>query len=111
MIGVILSVLAFIWIVIAQSNMKTSWRIGIDNNEKTTLITSGMFRFSRNPVFFGLIISAIGFFLILPNAVTFCIVLLSYYSISVQIRLEEQYLALKHHKEYLCYKQSVRRWI
>jgi len=110
-VGVILSVIAFIWIVIAQSNMKTSWRIGIDNEEKTTLIKTGLFRYSRNPVFFGLVISAVGFFLILPNAVTLCIALLSYYSISVQIRLEEQYLESKHQEEYLNYKQEVRRWI
>lgn len=109
--GAVLSVFAFIWIVIAQSNMKTSWRIGIDNEEKTSLIKSGLFRYSRNPVFFGLIVSAVGFFLILPNAVTLCITLLSYYSISVQIQLEEQYLESKHKEEYLKYKQEVRRWI
>lgn len=109
--GVVLSAFAFIWIVIAQSNMKTSWRIGIDNEEKTALIKTGLFRYSRNPVFFGLVVSAVGFFLILPNAVTLCIILLSYYSISVQIRLEEQYLESKHKEEYLKYKQEVRRWI
>ena len=111
MSGVILSVLAFLWIVVAQSNMKTSWRIGIDKDEKTTLIKTGLFKHSRNPVFFGLVISAVGFFLILPNAITLCIALLSYYSISVQIRLEEQYLESKHQEEYLNYKQKVRRWI
>ena len=111
MAGVILSAIAFIWIVVAQSNMKTSWRIGIDNEEKTTLIKTGLFKHSRNPVFFGLVISAVGFFLILPNAVTLCIALLSYYSISVQIRLEEQYLKSKHQEEYLNYKRDVRRWI
>lgn len=109
--GVILSIIAFVWIVVAQSNMKTSWRIGIDNEEKTALVKTGLFKYSRNPVFFGMVISAIGFFLILPNAVTLCIILLSYYSISVQIRLEEQYLKSKHKEEYSNYKQEVRRWI
>ena len=108
--GVVLSVIAFIWIVIAQSNMKTSWRIGIDNEEKTTLIKNGLFNYSRNPVFFGLVISAVGFFFILPNAITLCIGLLGYYSISIQIRLEEQYLESKHKGEYLDYKRKVRRW-
>ncbi|MGC6438267.1 MAG: methyltransferase family protein [Flavobacteriaceae bacterium] len=109
--GVVLSAIAFIWIVIAQSNMKTSWRIGIDNEEKTALIKTGFFRYSRNPVFFGLVVSAVGFFLILPNAITLCITILCSYSISVQIRLEEQYLESKHKEEYLDYKRAVRRWV
>lgn len=109
--GVVLSVIAFVWITIAQSNMKTSWRIGIDKEEKTKLIKNGLFRYSRNPVFLGLVVSAIGFFFILPNAITFFITMLSYYSISVQIRLEEQFLESKHQEKYLNYKKGVKRWI
>lgn len=110
-VGVVLSVIVFFWITIAQSNMKTSWRIGIDKEEKTELIKTGMFKYSRNPVFLGLVVSAIGFFFILPNAITLLIAILSYYSISVQIRLEEQYLESKHHEKYLSFKKDVRRWI
>jgi len=110
-IGVILSVIAFICITVAQSNMNTSWRIGIDKEEKTELIKNGLFKYSRNPVFLGIVVSSVGFFFILPNAMTFFIIGLSYYSISVQIHLEEQYLENKHQEIYLNYKKNVRRWI
>ena len=50
-IGLALLLFSFIWIVIAQVNMKNSWRIGIDNHTKTELITNGLFSVSRNPVF------------------------------------------------------------
>lgn len=47
----------------------------------------------------------------MPNAVTFGLGLVSYVSISVQIRLEEQYLAQKQGEPYLVYKGVVNRWM
>ncbi|WP_228435869.1 hypothetical protein [Chryseobacterium pennipullorum] len=49
--GAGLMIFAFIWVVIAQLQMKDSWRIGIDEHMKTELVTSGLFQFSRNPIF------------------------------------------------------------
>ena len=52
-VGVTLLVLAFIWVLVAQVHMGNSWRIGIDEENETTLVTGGLFRFSRNPHFPG----------------------------------------------------------
>jgi protein-S-isoprenylcysteine O-methyltransferase Ste14 len=51
---------------IAQYQMSNSWRIGIDEKNKTELVTKGIF-YSRNPIFLGMIISILGIFLILPT--------------------------------------------
>lgn len=110
-IGLGLMLFALIWTVIAQQNMKNSWRIGIDTATKTELITVGLFQFSRNPIFFGMILSLIGLFLTTPNALTGIFMILGYILIQVQIRLEEEFLTNQHGQKYLDYKQKVRRLI
>jgi len=110
-IGLALLLFSFVWIVIAQVNMKNSWRIGIDTNTKTELITNGLFSISRNPVFFGMSLSLLGLFLITPNALTFLLFVVEYILIQVIIRLEEEFLTKEHGQKYLEYKQKVRRFI
>ena len=102
---------ALIWTIIAQGHMKNSWRIGIDTETKTELITSGLFGYSRNPIFFGMIISLVGLFLTTPNAATGLFLILGYVLIQIQIRLEEEFLSTEHGQNYLTYKQKVRRLI
>jgi len=66
--GLLLFSLIFVWV--AQSQMANSWRIGIDEKNKTELITSGLYTFSRNPIFLGVMIANLGLLLIIPNAFT-----------------------------------------
>lgn len=110
-IGLFLLGFALVWTVIAQGHMKNSWRIGIDTETKTELITNGLFRYSRNPIFFGMIISLVGLFFATPNAFTALFLILSYILIQIQIRLEEDFLSIQHAEKYIEYRQKVRRLI
>ncbi|WP_312764933.1 isoprenylcysteine carboxylmethyltransferase family protein [Epilithonimonas sp.] len=110
-VGLTFMLLALIWTIVAQNQMKNSWRIGIDNDMKTELVTSGLFSVSRNPVFFGMIMSLIGLFFVTPNAVSLLFLILSYVLIQVQIRLEEEHLYRQHGEKYLDYLINVRRLI
>ena len=58
-IGIAMCLLSFFWTVIAQIEMGNSWRIGIDNNKKSDLVGSGLFKVSRNPIFLGMIFTLI----------------------------------------------------
>jgi protein-S-isoprenylcysteine O-methyltransferase Ste14 len=107
--GLLAISLIIVWI--AQSQMANSWRIGIDTKNKTELITTGMFSFSRNPIFLGIMVANLGLFLVLPNAFTLLIIALSTVSINTQIRLEEEHLMETHKSIYAQYKNSVRRWL
>lgn len=109
--GLFLLILALIWTIIAQNHLKDSWRIGIDTVTKTNLITSGLFSFSRNPIFLGMIISLFGLFLTQPNAFTALFLMIGYVLIQIQIRLEEEFLLKQHGQTYQQYKQTVRRLI
>lgn len=103
--------ISLVWVVIAQFQMGRSWRIGIDAAVETDLVRRGLFRWSRNPIFLGMIVQLLGLFLVLANGVTLAILLGAYFLISTQIRLEEAHLAKLHGGDYAAYCASVRRWL
>lgn len=109
--GLMLLIVSFIWTSIAQYQMSKSWRIGIDYNEKTKLISKGLFKYSRNPIFLGVLISYLGTFLIIPNILSFSIMLTTYVTIQTQVRLEEEYLETVQKGDYVEYKKNTRRWL
>jgi protein-S-isoprenylcysteine O-methyltransferase Ste14 len=110
-VGVGLLLFAFVWIIVAQFQMSNSWRIGINYQEITKLIDHGLFGVSRNPIFLGVLISYVGTFLVIPNALTFSLMAITFVSIQVQVRMEEEYLQNSHGEEYMQYQKKVRRWI
>ncbi len=109
--GILLLAASFIWTLLAQAQMGNSWRIGIDADNRTPLVTQGIFGISRNPIFLGMRVTLLGFFLILPNAVTFATLLLGDALMQIQVRLEEEYLRQTHGEEYQKYCQKTRRWL
>lgn len=102
---------ALIWIVIAQKQMGDSWRIGIDEKNKSELVTNGLFSISRNPVFLGMMLSLFSIFLVLPNILTFFVAFTGYIVIQIQIRLEEGFLLKEFGQKYAEYKNKTRRLI
>ena len=85
--------------------------MGIDEATKTPLITNGLFAYTRNPVFVGLILGFGGLILITPNTLTLVIFLVEFILIQIQIRLEEEHLEKLHGEPYLVYKSNTRRLI
>lgn len=106
------SVMVSSWLLIlaAQRTMRQSWRIGIDEKEPTELVQNGLFARSRNPIFLGMVLTMAGLFLVLPKAVTLLAAVVSWVVISVQIRLEEDFLSKQHGQAYRDYCQKVGRW-
>ena len=107
--GLALIHIALVWISIAQFQMSNSWRIGIDEKNKTKLVTDGVFSISRNLIFLGMIISVLGLFFIVPNALTFFLTITTYIIIQIQIRLEEEFLQKQHAQDYVNYKLKTKR--
>lgn len=110
-IGVILLIAALVWTLIAQAHMGRSWRIGVDTEVKTELVSHGLFTISRNPIFLGMRAMLLGLFLVLPNALSFGILLLGEALVQVQVRLEEEHLLKLHGHAYQEYRNQTRRWI
>jgi len=108
--GNCLLLMSLIWTVVAQAQMGESWRIGIDEQNRTSLVQRGVFGFSRNPIFLGMMLTLLGLFLIIPNALTLLTFVMGVVLIQIQVRLEEKFLAETHGDQYAQYRKRVRRW-
>ena len=99
------------WLLVAQAQMGNSWRIGIDERNKTELVRTGLFAVSRNPIFLAMRLNLLGLFLVLPNAATLILLTSGELLIQVQVRLEEPHLSTLHGSSYQEYCLGVRRWL
>lgn len=80
--------------------------------EATTLVTSGIYRYSRNPMYLGVLLVLIGWALFLGNLLsTLLIVGFALYINRYQILPEERLLQEKFDADFIAYKDKVRRWI
>lgn len=78
----------------------------------TALATGGLYRFSRNPIYLGFMITYGGFAVAMDSPVTLCMILPCLIIIDrFVIAREEAYLSAKFGAEYLAYQQKVRRWL
>lgn len=110
-IGMTICAVSLIWTLVAQWQMGNSWRIGIDEKNKSEFVTKGLFGVSRNPIFFGMLLTLIGYLFLIPNALSVLTLVCGYLLMQVQIRLEEEFLSYQYGESYSLYKNKVRRWI
>ena len=78
----------------------------------TAVVTSGAYRWSRNPMYVGLLFALAGWAVFLSNAVAFLFLpaFITYMN-RFNIWPEERALASLFGNEYSAYTQSVRRWL
>lgn len=80
--------------------------------ESSYLIRKGIFGFSRNPIYLGMIVVLIGLWIYLGSLTPiFVVPLFSWLIQEVFIKEEERMLEDKFGEDYLEYKATVRRWI
>ncbi len=85
----------------AQLSMGTSWRIGVDERERTALVTRGPFRWVRNPIFTAMCCAVTGLGLLVPNAASVVAVAAMLLAVELHVRhVEEPYLVRSHGPAY-----------
>jgi len=78
----------------------------------TKIVITGAYRFSRNPLYFSLLLLLFGIaFFMLSLWLLLAIPILFFIFLIIAIKPEEMYLSQKFGKEYLDYSAKVRRWI
>lgn len=101
------------WLTVrAQLDMGESWRIGVDTGEVTALVTTGVFRVVRNPIFSGMVLAAIGAALMVPSTVALAGVALLVLALEIHVRwVEEPHLLAVHGDRYRGYAASAGRFV
>ena len=96
---------------IALNRAGTTW-YPTEPGRTTVLVTSGVYRISRNPTYLGMEIVLLGWAVVLasPAAVLVSALFVAYIT-RFQIRPEELVLSVSLGQEYSDYSKRVRRWI
>lgn len=97
-------------VVVAQAQMGRSWRIGIDA-APTALVTHGVFRLSRNPIYLGIVILTVGVALVAPCGFTITGAWLVYVLVGFQARAEEEHLVRLHGDAFTRWAGRVGRFV
>ncbi len=110
-IGFALVSIGFVLGILALVAMKNSWRVGIKYDQKTELVTTGIYRFSRNPYFLSYGILIFGYILIFASPVLIILYVILVMVFHRMILEEEKYLLAVHGAVYEKYKRKVGRYL
>lgn len=110
--GIVLTAVGVLAFILSVVQMKDNWRAGVQREEKTNLVTTGIYSISRNPAFLGFDLMYIGIVFAFFNwylclATGFALMLFHLQIVNV----EEDYLIEVFGDEYLQYKKKVCRYI
>jgi protein-S-isoprenylcysteine O-methyltransferase Ste14 len=78
----------------------------------TTLVTTGVYRLSRNPIYLGMILIYVGIALVFAASWAFLLLVPVLLALEIEvIRREEAYLERRFGEAYRQYRHKVRRWL
>lgn len=97
--------------IAAFLTLKDSWRAGIDEEQRTELVTGGIYGLSRNPAFAGFDLLYLGSALALGNLALTAAACAAMVMIHLQILEEEKHLRKMFGEPYEAYTKKVRRYL
>ena len=111
-IGLIILALGVIAFTVSVLQMKDNWRAGVQREEKTELVTTGIYSISRNPAFLGFDLMYIGIMIAFFNwylCIATCLVMVLFHLQIVNV--EEEFLVEAFGDEYIKYRKKVCRYL
>jgi protein-S-isoprenylcysteine O-methyltransferase Ste14 len=97
---------------LAQMAMGASWRIGVDESERTELVTDGVFALCRNPIYTFMVVAWVGFALLVPTWLSLASIPAAIVAFEVQVRLvEEPFLLRAHGDPYRAWASRIGRFL
>lgn len=109
--GIVLCVLGNAVFITSVLTMKDSWRAGVPAEDKTELVTSGIYQWSRNPAFLGFDLVYIGIMLMYCSFWLYIVTVFAIIMFHLQIvNVEEDFLQAAFGQPYIDYKKKVCRY-
>jgi protein-S-isoprenylcysteine O-methyltransferase Ste14 len=110
--GLVLVAVGMVGTLWAQVAMGTDWRIGMDHETETNLVTEGPYRWMRNPIYTAMVAFVVGVALLLPSALTIALALATLLEVELQVRVvEEPFLARRHDRTFASWASRVGRFL
>ena len=97
--------------VAAQLNMGASWRVGIDEGARPGLVTSGIYGWSRNPIYLAMFLLLAGFALMVPTWPSVLLAIGAPIGFRRQAMFEESYLRRTYGDAFETYASRVGRFV
>lgn len=111
-IGCVITAVGVLTFILSVAQMKDNWRAGVQREDKTNLVTTGIYSISRNPAFLGFDLMYIGILFTFFNwylcSVTGFVLLFFHLQI---VNVEEEFLMEAFGEEYIKYRAKVCRYI
>jgi protein-S-isoprenylcysteine O-methyltransferase Ste14 len=109
--GVLFCLAGLLLMLLSLISFGRSFRVGIDTDQPDRLVTTGIFAFTRNPIYvaFGLVL--LGQFLVFSNWILLVYVVAGIALFHRQVLREEKYLLQHYGQEYSDYCHRVRRYL
>ncbi len=110
--GLLLLLLGFLMNIWASEYFKKVQTAIKPFQKSSYLVTEGLFKYSRHPMYLGMVVALLGLFSFLGSITPIIIIPMFIYSIKKKfIQVEEKTLEEKFGEQYLTYKKKVRCWI
>ena len=109
-LGAGIGILAVVIFGLATKTMRDSWRVGIPE-EKTELVTDGIYRYSRNPAFVGFDLMYLSVCLMFFNVPLVLVSALAAGMLHLQILQEEAHLQQEFGEAYGEYRKQTMRYL
>jgi protein-S-isoprenylcysteine O-methyltransferase Ste14 len=110
-IGAVLVFVGLLFFLGAFVSFGDSWRVGFDIKTPGKLVTSGIFAFSRNPIYVFLDLWFIGIFLMNGRLIFLVFAILTLIVIHWQILQEEAFLSKLYNEPYHRYRSQTGRYL
>lgn len=108
--GLGIAALGTVTFITAMLTMQDSWRAGIPEKDSTSLVTRGIYRISRNPVFLGFDLIYIGIGISFFNIILLVVSIVGIVMMHLQILEEEKFLVEAFGTGYEEYRKQVGRY-
>ena len=108
-IGLLFGIIAVVFFASATITMKNSWRVGIPE-EKTALVTNGIYRWSRNPAFVGFDLLYLSMCLLFFNIPLLVISIWAAVMLHLQVLQEEEHMKKMFGEDYINYTEHTLRY-